>query len=44
MAKMAQMMKQVSLSTIRDQQRPNGLLRRNSARNIHMDTTASLPG
>ncbi|EPV0752154.1 tape measure protein [Enterobacter hormaechei] len=28
MAKMAQMMKQVSLSTIRDQQRPNGLLRR----------------
>ncbi|WP_063932710.1 tape measure protein, partial [Enterobacter hormaechei] len=27
MAKMAQMMKQVSLSTIRDQQRPNGLLR-----------------
>ncbi|EAN1773440.1 tape measure protein [Salmonella enterica] len=28
MAKMAQMMKQVSLNTIRDQQRPNGLLRR----------------
>ncbi|EPN7103797.1 tape measure protein [Enterobacter hormaechei] len=28
MAKMAQMMKKVSLSTIRDQQRPNGLLRR----------------
>lgn len=28
MAKMSQMMKQVSLSTIRDQQRPNGLLRR----------------
>ncbi len=28
MAKMAQMMKRVSLSTIRDQQRPNGLLRR----------------
>ncbi|WP_150344006.1 tape measure protein [Enterobacter ludwigii] len=28
MAKMAQMMKQVSLCTIRDQQRPNGLLRR----------------
>ncbi|EBV2930785.1 hypothetical protein DOB39_01390 [Salmonella enterica subsp. enterica serovar Stanley] len=28
MAKMAKMMKQVSLSTIRDQQRPNGLLRR----------------
>lgn len=28
MTKMAQMMKQVSLSTIRDQQRPNGLLRR----------------
>ena len=28
MAKMTQMMKQVSLSTIRDQQRPNGLLRR----------------
>ncbi|ECD4154925.1 hypothetical protein E0W84_20520 [Salmonella enterica subsp. enterica serovar Poona] len=28
MAKMAQMMKQVSLSSIRDQQRPNGLLRR----------------
>lgn len=28
MAKMSQMMKQVSLNTIRDQQRPNGLLRR----------------
>lgn len=28
MAKMTQMMKQVSLNTIRDQQRPNGLLRR----------------
>ncbi|ELF4421916.1 tape measure protein [Salmonella enterica] len=28
MAKMAQMMKRVSLNTIRDQQRPNGLLRR----------------
>ncbi len=28
MAKMAQMMKQVSLNTIRDQKRPNGLLRR----------------
>lgn len=28
MAKMLQMMKQVSLNTIRDQQRPNGLLRR----------------
>ncbi|HED1414717.1 TPA: tape measure protein [Enterobacter hormaechei subsp. steigerwaltii] len=28
MAKMEQMMKQVSLNTIRDQQRPNGLLRR----------------
>ncbi|EGZ6269858.1 TPA: tape measure protein [Salmonella enterica subsp. enterica serovar Java] len=28
MAKMAKMMKQVSLNTIRDQQRPNGLLRR----------------
>ncbi len=29
MAKMSQMMKQVSLNTIRDQQRPNGLLRKN---------------
>jgi hypothetical protein len=36
------MMKQVSLSTIRDQQRPTGYYGGNSARNIHMDTTESI--